>query len=66
MGWSGWTLRTRACWAGQGLYDREQIRAGRRTAGDVLAARLGRLVAADWAEAVERNFVFEMPRLAAV
>jgi hypothetical protein len=51
---------------GTGLYDREQVRAGRRTAGEVLAARLGRLVASDWDEALDTDFVWSMPRLTSV
>jgi len=51
---------------GTGLYDREQIRAGKRTVTQVLRLRLARLVEADWDEAVEQDFVFTMPRLASV
>ena len=51
---------------GTGLYDREQVRSGRRTVQQVLAYRLARLVDADWDEAVEQDFVFTMPRLASV
>ena len=51
---------------GTGLYDREQIRAGKRTVTQVLRIRLARLVAADWDEAIEQDFVFTMPRLASV
>ena len=51
---------------GTGLYDREQIRGGKRTVGQVLAARLRRLVAADWDEALGEDFARTMPRLALV
>jgi len=46
-----------------GYYDREQIRAGKRTVEEAWAIRLQRLVDADWDEAVEQDFVFSMPRL---
>jgi hypothetical protein len=49
---------------GTGYYDREQVRAGRRTVGEVVAFRLGRLVEADRAEAETEHFVWSMPRLA--
>ena len=51
---------------GLGFYDREKIRAGRLTVDDAWAYRLSVLVAADWDEAVEEDFVRNMPRLEAV
>ena len=48
---------------GLGFYDREKIRAGKLTVEDAWALRLAVLVAADWDEAVEEDFVRTMPRL---
>jgi len=48
---------------GLGLYDRERIRAGQATVTEVWRSRLAELVAADWDEAFDQDFVWSMPRL---
>jgi hypothetical protein len=48
---------------GTGFYDREQVRSGRRTVGEVLALRLSKLVAADWREALGEDYARAMPRM---
>jgi hypothetical protein len=48
---------------GLGLYDRERIRRGQVTVGEMLTRRLNVLVRADWNEALGQDFSRSMPRL---
>jgi hypothetical protein len=49
-----------------GVYDRERIRAGAATVSEMWRLRLAQLIAADWDEAVEQDFVWSMPRMVLV
>jgi hypothetical protein len=48
---------------GLGLYDRERIRHGKVTVGEMLARRLDVLVRADWNEALGEDYARMMPQL---
>lgn len=48
---------------GLGLYDRERIRRGQVSVGEMLARRLDVLVRADWGEALGEDFARMMPQL---
>ena len=51
---------------GLGLYDRQRVRAGKTTVPQMWRARISELVDADWENALDEDYVRQMPRLASV
>ena len=51
---------------GLGLYDRQRVRAGKATVPQMWRARISELVDDDWENALDEDYVRQMPRLASV
>jgi hypothetical protein len=48
---------------GLGIYDREKVRDGQWTVSRAVGHRLAKLVAADWEDALDEEFLRTMPQL---